>query len=286
MIFNTGGDGRRTGGCGMRAILALVILIGGFATYYMNKQKNPVTGQEQHVSLTPDQEVRLGLESAPEMAAQMGGLVPREDPRARLVSSLGERMVAALPEHPFRFEFHLLRDPETVNAFALPGGQVFITLGLMQRLSNEAQVAGVVGHEIGHVIERHGAEHMATAQFYQSIVGATAVGTGDQRAAAVAQYVSQIRQLKYGRGDELESDEWGLKLMEQVGYDPREMLKVMAVLKEAAGGRGGSEMMSSHPLPESRIARIEEYVKQKYPQGVPSGLGTGKVLWRERIAGD
>jgi predicted Zn-dependent protease len=142
-------------------------------------------------------------------------------------------------------------------------------------------VAGVIGHEIGHVIERHGAEHMATAQFYQSIVGATAVGTGDQRAAAVAQYVTQIRQLKYGRGDELESDEWGLKLMEGVGYDPREMLKVMQVLKEAGAGRGGSEMMSSHPLPESRITRIEAYMREKYPNGVPPQLTAGRAIWKE-----
>jgi predicted Zn-dependent protease len=266
-------------------IVALVILIGGFASYYMANQKNPITGQNQHVKLTPDQEVRLGLESAPEMAAQMGGEMPAGDPRTQAVAAMGQRLVSVLPQNPYKFEFHLLRDPETVNAFALPGGQVFITMGLLKRLTTEGQLAGVLGHEIGHVIERHAAEHMATADFYNSIVGATGVATGDQRAAAVAQYVTQIRQLKYGRGDELESDTWGLKLMAQIGFDPHEMLKVMEVLKSVSSG-SGSEMMSTHPLPESRIERIDAYLKETYPDGVPNSLTAGRPLWRERIAGE
>jgi predicted Zn-dependent protease len=230
------------------------------------------------VKLTPDQEVRLGLESAPEMAAQMGGEMPAGDARTREVVSMGNRLVAVVPNDPYQFEFHLLRDPETVNAFALPGGQVFITMGLLQRLETEGQLAGVLGHEIGHVIERHAAEHMATQDFYNSIVGATGVATGDQRAAAVAQYVTQIRQLKYGRGDELEADTWGLKLMAQIGFDPREMLKVMEVLKSVSSGRG-SEMMSTHPLPESRIERIDAWLKENYPNGVPGNLVAGRALW-------
>jgi predicted Zn-dependent protease len=193
---------------------------------------------------------------------------------------MGNRLAGVLPENPYRFEFHLLRDPETVNAFALPGGQVFITMGLLKRLTTEAQLAGVLGHEIGHVIERHAAEQMATQDFYNSIVGATGVATGDRRAAAVAQYVTQLRQLKYSRGDELEADTWGLKLMAQIGFDPREMLKVMEILKSVSSG-SGSEMMSTHPLPESRIERIEAYLKETYPDGVPGDLKAGRGLWGE-----
>jgi len=118
---------------------------------------------------------------------------------------------------------------------------------------------------------------MAHADFYRSIVTATGVASDDQRAAALAQYVTQIRQLKYSRGDELESDEWGLKLMAQVGYDPREMLKVMQILQSVSTG-SGSEMMSTHPLPASRIEKIDAYLKEKYPNGIPATLHPGDPL--------
>jgi predicted Zn-dependent protease len=270
-------DPRRTGGCGLRMIIAAVILIGGAMSYYFSTQKNPITGEEQRVKLTPDQEIQLGLQSAPEMAAQMGGEASPNDPREQAVKKIGQQLASRLPQNPYQFDFHLLRDPQTVNAFALPGGQVFITEALYDKLRSEAQLAGVLGHEIGHVVNRHAAEHMAHAQFYQSIVMATGVGSGDNRAAAVAQYVTQLRSLKYGRDDELESDQWGLKLMADVGYDPREMLGVMEILKAASGG-SGSEMMSTHPLPESRIHRINELLAQSYPNGVPRNLTAGGPL--------
>lgn len=273
-----GGQQRRTSGCGMRMIFAAVILIGGAVSYFFSTQKNPITGEEQRVKLTPDQEVQLGLSSAPEMAQQMGGVVPRNDPRAREVKEIGDRLVQRLPENPYQFDFHLLGDAQTINAFALPGGQIFITEALYNKLQNQAQLAGVLGHEVGHVVHRHAAEHMAQAQWYNSIVMATGVGTGDNRAAAAAQYVAQVRQLKYGRDDELESDNWGIKLMADIGYDPREMLGVMEVLKAASGSRGGSEMMSTHPLPESRVQRINEYLAEAFKNGLPQHLTKGEAL--------
>jgi len=278
MSYEDGSGQRRLGGgCLMRVVVALIILIGGFVSYYMASQKNPITGETQHIKISPEQEVRLGLTAAPEMAAQMGGEVPYGERHEDEVVAMGQKLIAGLPQNPYQFQFHLLRDGQTVNAFALPGGQVFITAGLLRRLETEAQLAGVIGHEIGHVIERHGAQQMATADFYNSIVSATGVASGDQRAAALAQYVTQIRQLKYSRGDELEADQWGLKLMANAGYDPREMLKVMAILKSVSGS-SGSEMMSTHPLPESRIEKINAYLEKTYPSGVPGGLGAGRGL--------
>jgi predicted Zn-dependent protease len=277
ILFGRNPGQRRGGGCGLRLIFAVLILLGGAFSYYFSTQKNPITGEEQRVKLTPDQEIRLGIESAPEMAAQMGGEADPNDPRERAVKSMGERLAGALPQNPYQFDFHLLRDPQTVNAFALPGGQVFITEALYDKLGTEAQLAGVLGHEVGHVVHRHAAQQMAHQQWYQSIVMATGVGTGDQRAAALANYVTQLRSLKYSRTDELEADEWGLQLMAKVGYDPREMLKVMEILKSVSGS-SGSEMMSTHPLPESRIERIQEYLQKTYPSGVPQNMSTGKRL--------
>jgi beta-barrel assembly-enhancing protease len=280
MTMEFGGRRRTGGGCGFRLIIAAVILIIGAGSYFLKTQNNPITGEKQRVSLTPPEEIQLGLQAAPQMAMEMGGVVPPGHPGGQVVKAIGRALAARLPNNPYQFDFHLLRDPEMVNAFALPGGQVFITMALYSQLENEAQLAGVLGHEIGHVVHRHAAEHMAQGQFYQSIVMATGVGTGDQQAAAVAQYVTQLRSLKYGRDDELESDNWGLQLMAENGYDPREMLRVMAILKAAGGGRGGSEMMSTHPLPESRIERINDYLKDKYPSGVPGNLNSGRPLPR------
>jgi predicted Zn-dependent protease len=264
-------------GCSPRlAIAALILLVGAFS-YYFTTQKNPITGENQRVKLTPDQEMQLGLQAAPEMAAEMGGELPQADAGEREVTAMGHRLAAALPSsNPYQFDFHLLADPQTVNAFALPGGQVFITRGLYTRLSTEGQLAGVLGHEIGHVVHRHAAQQMAHADFYNSIVMATGVGTGDSRAAALAQYVTQVRSLKYSREDELEADAWGLKLMAQIGFDPREMLRVMEILKSL--GSSGSEMMSTHPLPESRIEKINAQLQQQYPSGVPKELTQGKPL--------
>lgn len=269
---------RRQGiGCSPRLIMAVVILAIGVISYFFSTQKNPITNEVQHVKLTPDQEVRLGLQSAPEMAAQMGGEVPDNDAREREVQGLGSRLAGSLPQNPYQFHFHLLRDNQTVNAFALPGGQVFITAALYMRLDTEGELAGVLGHEIGHVVERHASEQMAHGDLYQSIVAATGVASNDQRAAAMAQYVAQLRSLKYSRTDELEADQWGLKLMAANGNDPREMLRVMEVLKSVSGG-SGSEMMSTHPLPESRIEKIQAYLKQTYPSGVPGNLTPGGPL--------
>jgi beta-barrel assembly-enhancing protease len=275
-ILNDGSGRPRGGGCGLRVILALAILIIGSASYYFTTQTNPITGEKQRVSLTPDQEMQLGLQAAPEMASEMGGELDSSNRREQQAKALGQRLASVLPNNPYQFAFHVLRDPETVNAFALPGGQVFITQALFDRLRTEAQLAGVLGHEVGHVVNRHAAQQMAHEQFYQSIVIATGVGAGDNRAAALAQYVTQIRSLKYSREDELQADQWGMKLMSQIGYDPREMLKVMEILKSL--GSSGSEMLSTHPLPESRIERIQEYLAKTYPQGVPATLGTGPDL--------
>jgi predicted Zn-dependent protease len=178
----------------------------------------------------------------------------------------------------YRFECHLLADPNTINAFALPGGQVFITEGLLSKLSTEGQLAGVLGHEIGHVVARHSAEQMAKAQLTQGLTGAAVLATYDpnnpstQRTAAVAAMIGQLVSMKFSRSDELEADRLGVKLEGEAGYDPRAMVEVMKVLEAEAGGSRQPEFFSTHPNPENRIPRIEEAIRAEFPDGVPSGL--------------
>ena len=148
----------------------------------------------------------MGLQSAPQMAAQMGGLT--QDARARqLVAAVGAKVVAGsvAAKSGYPFKFHTLADPRTVNAFALPGGQIFITMSLLSRLETEGQLAAVLAHEVGHVIARHSAEHIAKDQLTQGLTGAFAMGAGSMSAAQIGQMVGQMTMLKYGRDDELEA---------------------------------------------------------------------------------
>jgi predicted Zn-dependent protease len=246
-------------------------------------QVNPVTGEKQRVAMTVPQEIALGMQSAPAMAAKMGGEVDPHSQAATLVRETGERLVAesVARQSVYRFQFHLLRDPEMVNAFALPGGQIFITTGLLKRLQNEAQLAGVLGHEIGHVIHRHSAQHMASGQFGQTLVTAVGVASSDgqnsgRSSQQVAAMVNSMVQLKYGREDETQSDQFGLEAMTAAGFDPSQMLGVMRILSEVSKGNRQPEWLGSHPHPEHRAEQIEAWLHQKYQNGIPNNLTVGR----------
>jgi len=274
------GGGPRRGGRGARLLIALVIAVGSLVAYYTKRQHNPITGEMQHVDLTSEQEIALGLQAAPEMAAQHGGLAP--DPEAQaLVDRVGGALAAksAAGQSPYPFEFHLVADDQTVNAFALPGGQVFITAGLLGHLRTEGELAGVLGHEVGHVVGRHGAEHIAKAQLTQGLTGAAVMATYDpddpstQQTAAVAALIANLVTMRFGREDELESDRLGVRFMADAGYDPRALVGVMEVLEQAtAGQQRPPEFFSTHPNPERRVEQIETAIAQAFPGGVPEGL--------------
>lgn len=224
------------------------------------QETNPYTGRTQTISMTPDREIAIGLESAPEMAEQYGGLHPNNEYQA-LVDGVGNKLVnnSIARETPYRYEFHLLNDPNTVNAFALPGGQIFITYALFSELQNEDQLAGVLGHEIGHVLGRHSAERIAESEYWQGLVTAGSVGAD---MGGLVSGIGQQTLLKNGRGDELESDDLGVRFMLKAGYNPEEMIEVMEILKAAAGPNRVPEFQSTHPDPDNRIEKIRESIEK------------------------
>ena len=239
---------------------------------------NEVTGETERVALTEEgDEIQLGLQAAPEMVDMHGGASrDRQRPAGACRRSAGElldaldRDLAAKHDrhNPYReaFRFTLLADPQTVNAFALPGGPVFITEALYDKFTTEGQLAGVLGHEIGHVLSRHGNKQMARQGMFQGIAGAVGVLGGDMNSAQMGQMVSSVLSTSYGRDAELESDKWGVRLMAMAGYDPRSMIDVMKILDEASGGGGGPpEFLSTHPKPANRV----EYIKQRDRRRVP-----------------
>ena len=264
-----------------RLILGLIIAAVTLFGYFFNTSTNPVTGEKQHVNMTADQEIALGLQAAPQMEQQYGGESP--DARATAaVQQVGQQIVRAngldqKTKYPFRF--HLLADDQTINAFALPGGQVFITQGLLKNLTSEGQLAGVLAHEIGHVVARHSAEQVAQSQLTQGLSGAAAIASYDPdhpgssvaRAAAAAM-IAKLVSLRYSRNDELEADDFAVKFTPAAGYSPAAMIQVMQMLDRKAGGGGQPEFLSTHPNPGNRIQELQQDIRQAYPQGLPGGL--------------
>lgn len=268
-------------GRGGRIILALIVAAISIAGYFLgtSEEYNPFTGEEQRVSMTKEQEVVLGLQAAPEMAAQYGGLHPNEEAQA-LVDEIGQRLVdrTEVGDGEYEYEFHLLADERTVNAFALPGGQIFITAGLLNELNTRGELAGILAHEIGHVVGRHAAEQIAKSQLMQGLTSAAVIAAYDpddpstQQHAQVAALIGQVVTMKFGRDHELESDRLGVQIMGEAGYDPRALISVMEILAQATEGQRPPEFFSTHPNPDNRIEEIREAIRAEYPNGVPEGL--------------
>ncbi|MBU2972749.1 M48 family metalloprotease [Zobellia sp. B3R18] len=249
----------RRGSWKIRIFIGLAIVAFAFIKRCSSKEENPYTGRVQTINMSAEQEIAIGLQSTPEIAQQYGGLYPDEKLQA-YVDLVGNKLVqnSIARETPYQYDFHLLADDQTINAFALPGGPIFITYALFKQL-NEAQLAGVLGHEIGHVIGRHSAERIAESEHWQLLATGASVGAD---AGNLIGGIGQNILLKNGRGDELESDDLGVLLMMNSGYQPEEMIKVMEILKAAAGPNRVPEFQSSHPDPENRIEKIEESIEK------------------------
>lgn len=278
--YSGGRSGGRRGCRGGQLGITLVMVVIALVSYFGSSQMNPVTGEKQYVKIDPDQEIALGLQAVPQLAQQHGGASRDAEGQAtvtRVGTAIVERSDASKGGYPYKF--HLLADPNTVNAFALPGGQVFITKALYDKLETEGQLAGVLGHEVGHVVGRHGAEHLAKQQLTQGLAGAAVIAATDPespgsgaQAAAVAMAVGSLVNMKYGRDDELESDRLGVRFMAQAGYNPESMIGVMKILAEAGGGGRQPEFFSTHPNPENRIEMIQRAIQAEFPDGLPDGL--------------
>jgi predicted Zn-dependent protease len=253
----------RRGNWKLRIFIGIAIIAFASIQRCSNKETNPYTGRVQNINMSTDQEIAIGLQTTPQIAQQYGGLYPDQRMQS-FVDAVGKKLVqnSIARETPYQYDFHLLADEQTINAFALPGGQIFITYALFSKL-NEAQLAGVLGHEIGHVIGRHSAERIAESSYWKTVSMGAEVGAD---AGNIVGNFGQNLLLKNGRGDELESDDLGVLFMIRSGYQPQEMIRVMEILKAAAGPNRVPEFQSTHPDPDNRIAKIMEAI-EKYQGG-------------------
>jgi predicted Zn-dependent protease len=215
----------------------------------------PVTGRNQLILLPESQDADMGLQAYQQIKQEEK--VSRDTALNERVQTVGRR-IAAVSGHPeWDWQFTLFDNPEP-NAFALPGGKVGVYTGLFKVAQNDAQLAAVMGHEVGHAIARHGAERMSQGILAQ--LGGVAVGAATGSQAYVDLY-SQAATLgvilPYSRGQESEADEIGLMLMAEAGYDPREAIKLWQNF-EALSGERPPEFLSTHPAEGTRIERLRE----------------------------
>lgn len=230
---------------------------------------NPATGRSQFNMMSEQQEISIGQQSAPEFLQSYGGPIPSPEIRA-YVSDLGMRLASQSERAELPWEFHVVDSP-VINAFALPGGKVFMSRGLLSKMTNEAQLAGVLGHEIAHVTAQHIGQQMSRAAGVQ-VLGAVLGTIGDQSDTQWMQVLGvgstvggSLYLLKFGRDQETEADILGLRYMTRLGYNPAAQLQVMDILKAASGGGGGVEFLATHPAPQTRIDRIEAHIRKEYP---------------------
>lgn len=219
---------------------------------------NPVTGRSELSLVSESQEISMGQQAKQEVAASIGLY---DDAQAQsYVSGIGKRM-AALSERPsLPWSFQVVDDP-AVNAFALPGGPIFVTRGIMATLNSEAELAAVLGHEIGHITAKHSVQMISRSQVAQLGLGVGSILSENvANVAGVAGAGLSVLFLKYGRDAENQADELGFKYSLSTNYDVREMLDVFRTLERVGAASGGSGLpvwLSSHPNPGNRLAATQ-----------------------------
>jgi predicted Zn-dependent protease len=234
-------------------------LVIGLATGFAGCATNPVTGKSQLSLVSESQEIQMGKEAAQQTIQQIGVV---DNPQVEAyVSQIGMKMAKASERPNLPWEFHVVNDA-SVNAFALPGGFIFVTRGLMTYINDEAELATVVGHEIGHVTNRHTVQQISKAQVAQLGLGIGSIVSSD-----IARFAGLLGQglgllfLKYSRNAENEADLAGFRYALNQNYDVREMANVFKTLERVSQSSGGGklpEWLATHPDPENRIAKVEQ----------------------------
>jgi beta-barrel assembly-enhancing protease len=253
----------------LRTILLAVLLAGCAGVSRKPLQPGPAGFPQAggFNAYSPQQDVQLGKQVAAEADAQLP-MLPDSSEVSRYVSALGQKLARQLPSNPFQFNFRVVNQKE-INAFALPGGPVRVNLGTIQSADNEAQLAGVIAHEIAHVYMRHStrnASKQAIASIPLQVVGAMlGDGVGGQLARLGIQFGAGSIFLKYSRDAESEADRVGAKIMYEAGYDPRAMAQFFEKL-EGETAKGGPQFLSDHPNPGNRAGAVMEEISALPPR--------------------
>ena len=254
-----------------RHIIAMLVLL----FFAPGCRVNPATGQKQLVVISEKQEIAIGRQAAGGLEKHFDGKVSNTQLQ-EYVRSVGGK-VAKAADRKMPYEFTLLAS-DVPNAFALPGGKVYITAGLMKKMENERQLAAVLGHEIGHVCALHNVHAMQRqwgAKLMLKLAQYALEGEYASAAQTATEYSTKFLNLRYSRKDEYQADELGIRYMSRAGYNPCGMIELMEILlKQGKGKEKGKEssffeLFQSHPLTRKRIEQVREHISLNYHQHLP-----------------
>lgn len=244
--------------------------------------KNPVTGRNEFMLMSKEQEIAMGQQSDPEIVSFFG--LYQDEQLQQFINEKGKEMAAISHRKDLPFEFKIVDSP-VVNAFAVPGGFVYFTRGIMAHFNNEAEFAGVLGHEIGHVTARHSAKQYSNAMLGQlGLAAGSIISPEFAQFADIAQTGLQLLFLKFGRDAESQSDKLGVEYSTKIGYDASEMAGFFSTLDRLSSkGDGGEEVptfLSTHPDPadrENKVAKLADSWKRK-TKGADFEVGRNSYL--------
>jgi predicted Zn-dependent protease len=245
---------------------------------------NPATGKHQINLVSTNRELEMGKEADPAIISEYG--LYGDAAVQSYVDSVGQKLarVSHLPNLTFHFR---VLDTPVVNAFALPGGYIYITRGIMAYVNSESQLAGILGHEIGHVTARHTAQQVTQQQIAGIGLLAGAIFVDAFRPySGLAQQGMGLLFLKYSRDHETQADELGITYATRAGYDPRTIPSTYATLKRISDRSGSTlpNFLSTHPDPGDREVRTSQ-LSQAAVGGAPRGLVIGEAVYRRRVDG-
>ncbi len=267
----------------------LVLALAALLTSACVSVVNPVTGRRELTTMSPQQEMEIGKQAAAEVEQEMGFV---DDPKLQAyVAQLGAKLAPFSPRQDVKYEFHAV-DMEETNAFALPGGYVYVSRGLLALANSEDELAGVIGHEIGHIAARHSAQRQTRAQVAGIGTAIAAIGAAVLGGGPLAQSVAQIAQVgaagwiaSYSRDQERQSDEIGQKLAGQAGYDPAAIGTFLGALGREVELKSGRErqpsFLDSHPSSEERVrATLARASSIPRAAGTPLSQGRNEFVRR------
>ena len=232
---------------------------------------NPITGDEELMLLPEGQDASIGKQYAPEVENQMGGKI--DNPQLQnYINYVGQKIVRVSHDRDFEYHFTAVKD-KSVNAISLPGGYVFITKGMLKKLDSEAQLAGVLGHEVVHIVARDTSNMMSNEIGISILLAAVTSDKTPSSVLQTADIARQILSLKYSRDDEQAADLGNLDYMTRAGYNPCAMVETIQMLQKQNEVRP-IEFFSTHPSPENRIEYLTEKIR-RMPRNT-EGLKTGK----------
>lgn len=257
----------------MKKICLMLLAVSSIGFVLAGCQVNPVTGENEFNLYSVAEQKKMGAEYSKEVEKQLGQSV-KDVQLQSYIDSVGQGIARICHTPSEGFSYKAI-DSNTVNAFALPGGYIYITTGLLKALNSEAQLASILAHETAHVTARHSAVTMSR----DLIINAGVSAAGEGMAGTAASIVTQLQGMSYSREHERQADQIGLDYLVKAGYTPFGMTETMEVLQKQSGSRT-IEFFSTHPNPENRIGYLKQEIAAK---GYHAGGKIGQSEYKTNV---